>query len=59
MFYASRRVAGISLGGLWRHGEFLKLWTGQTISQFCTQVNQLAIALTAALVLDATPAVMG
>ena len=59
MFYASGRVAGMRLGGLWRHSEFLKLWTGQTISQFGTQVSQLAIPLTAALVLNASPAEMG
>jgi MFS family permease len=59
MFYASARVSGIRLGGLWRHNEFLKLWTGQTISQFGTQVSQLAIPLTAALVLNASPVQMG
>ncbi len=41
-------------GGLWRHGDFLKLWTGETISQFGTQISQLAIPLTAILVLDAS-----
>jgi MFS family permease len=52
-----RRI--ISFGGLWRNGEFVKLWTGQTISQFGTQVSALAIPLTAALVLNASPAQMG
>ena len=41
-------------GGLWRHGDFLRLWTGETISQFGSQISQLAIPLTAILVLDAT-----
>jgi MFS family permease len=41
-------------GGLWRHRDFLRLWTGETISQFGSQVSQLAIPLTAILVLDAT-----
>jgi MFS family permease len=41
-------------GGLWRHGDFLKLWSAETISQFGTQVSQLAIPLVALLVLDAT-----
>jgi MFS family permease len=59
LFYASGRVRGIRFEGLWRHPEFLKLWTGQTISQFGTQVSQLAIPLTAALVLTASPAEMG
>ena len=41
-------------GGLWRHGDFLRLWTGETISQFGSQISQLAIPFTAILVLDAT-----
>ena len=40
--------------GLWRHGDFLRLWGGQTISQFGTQIGQLAIPLAAILVLDAS-----
>jgi MFS family permease len=40
--------------GLWRHGDFLRLWGGQTISQFGTQVSQLAIPLAAILVLEAS-----
>ena len=41
-------------GGLWRHGDFLKLWSGQTVSQFGTQISQLALPLVAVLVLDAS-----
>jgi MFS family permease len=41
-------------GGLWRHGDFLKLWSAETISQFGTQVSFLAIPLVAIIVLDAT-----
>jgi len=41
-------------GGLWRHPDFLKLWSGQTISQVGTQVSGLALPLAAILVLDAT-----
>ena len=41
-------------GGLWRHGDFLKLWSAETISQFGTQVSQLALPLVAILVLDAS-----
>src|SRR4030088_911667 len=59
MFYASRPMRGISFGGLWRHPEFVKLWTGQTISRFGSEISQLAIPLAAALVLDASPAQMG
>jgi MFS family permease len=41
-------------GGLWRHGDFLKLWSAETISQFGTQVSQLALPLVAILVLEAS-----
>ncbi|MBA2742597.1 MAG: MFS transporter [Actinobacteria bacterium] len=41
-------------GGLWRHRDFLKLWSAETISQFGTQVSQLALPLVALLVLDAS-----
>ena len=41
-------------GGLWRHRDFLKLWSAETISQFGTQVSQLALPLAALLVLDAS-----
>jgi MFS family permease len=41
-------------GGLWRHPDFLKLWSAETISQFGTQVSVLALPLVALLVLDAT-----
>src|SRR5262249_13161980 len=40
--------------GLWRHGDFLRLWSGQTISQFGSQISQLAIPLAAIIVLDAS-----
>src|SRR5438105_11611746 len=60
MFYASGPMRGIARpGGLWRHPEFVKLWTGQTISRFGSEISQLAIPLAAALVLDASPAQMG
>ncbi len=41
-------------GGLWRHGDFLKLWSAETVSVFGSQVGQLAMPLVAILVLDAT-----
>jgi MFS family permease len=41
-------------GGLWRHGDFLRFWSAQTISQFGSQVSQLALPLAAILVLDAS-----
>ena len=45
--------------GLWHHPDFLKLWAGQTISLFGSQVSLLALPLAAALTLGATPAQMG
>lgn len=45
--------------GLWRHPEFLKLWAGQTVSVFGSQITFLALPLTAIIVLDATPAQIG
>jgi MFS family permease len=42
-------------GGLWRHPDFMKLWTGQSLSEFGSQVSQLAIPWIAAVGLDASP----
>src|SRR6266571_9264334 len=48
------------LGGrLWRDGEFLKLWSGQAISEVGSQVSLLALPTVAILVLDATPFQVG
>src|SRR5262245_26203299 len=49
----------LQLTGLWRHPDFLKLWIGQTISLFGSQITALALPLTAVLTLQATPAQMG
>lgn len=40
---------------LWRQRNFLLLWSGQTISQFGSQVTIWALPLTAVLVLHASP----
>jgi MFS family permease len=42
-------------GGLWSHPDFVKLWTGQSISEFGSQVSQLAIPWLAAVDLNASP----
>jgi MFS family permease len=42
-------------GGLWRHGDFLKLWSAETISQLGSQVGQLALPLVAVITLDSSP----
>lgn len=44
---------------LWRHGNFLKLWSAQTISQFGDEITQLALPLVAILTLEATPFQIG
>jgi MFS family permease len=45
--------------GLWRHRDFLKLWSAQTVSQFGSQISALAIPLVAIVVLQATALQMG
>jgi MFS family permease len=42
-------------GGLWSHPDFLKLWTGQTISEFGSQISALAIPLLAVVSLHVSP----
>jgi MFS family permease len=44
-------------GGLWEHPDFLKLWTGQSISELGSQISQLAIPIVAAIALHASPLV--
>src|SRR3989454_6534603 len=46
-------------GLLWRHPDFLKLWAGETVSQFGTQVTFLAVPTVAILVLHAGPFQVG
>jgi MFS family permease len=49
------RRLGRPSGGLWGHADFLKLWTGQSISEFGSQISQLAIPWLAAVGLHASP----
>ncbi len=44
---------------LWRHGNFVKLWSAQTISQFGDEITGLALPLVAILTLEATPFQIG
>jgi MFS family permease len=46
---ATRRKAN-----LWRHPDFMKLWTAETISQFGTQVTLLGLPLIAIILLKAS-----
>jgi Na+/melibiose symporter-like transporter len=44
---------------LWRHQDFRRLWIGDTVSQFGTQLSQLALPVLAVTVLHAGPRDMG
>ena len=46
-------------GNLWRHGDFLRLWLADTVSQLTRQVTGLALPTVAVLLLDVTPLQMG
>jgi len=39
---------------LWRHGDFMRLWSAETVSQLGTQITLLAMPLAAVLVLHAS-----
>src|SRR5436853_695725 len=45
--------------GLWRNGDFIKLWAGQTISNIGSGITGVALPLTAVLILAASPVQMG
>ena len=45
--------------GLWGHHDFLKLWSGETVSLLGDQFTGLAFPLTAVLILHASPGQMG
>src|SRR5882762_4494644 len=63
--YTARRFSTAStdrpmqLDGLWRHKDFVRLWSSLTITHFGGQITFLALPLTGALLLDATPLEMG
>jgi MFS family permease len=54
-----KRKIGRSFHGLWRNPEFMKLWMSLTITSLGAQVTNLALPLTAAVLLQATPWQMG
>jgi hypothetical protein len=43
-----------SKGKLWHHGDFLRFWAGDTITQFTGQISGLAFPTIAAVTLEAT-----
>jgi MFS family permease len=46
--------APLRRGGLWHHLDFRRLWIGETVSQFGTQITFLALPLVAILVVHAS-----
>jgi MFS family permease len=48
------------LGGeLWRHGDFLRLWSAQAVSAFGARITREGLPLAAVMTLDAEPAQLG
>jgi MFS family permease len=54
-----QRKFGQLFRGLWRNPEFVKLWASLTVTSFGAQITNLALPLTAAVLLQATPWQMG
>lgn len=46
-------------GRLWRHGDFLKLWTAQAVSSFGARITREGLAFAAVMSLGAAPAQVG
>ncbi|HEX8099708.1 MAG TPA: MFS transporter, partial [Actinomycetota bacterium] len=44
---------------LWRHSDFVRLWSGETISLIGTQVTLLALPLIAIVILRTNPFQVG
>jgi MFS family permease len=53
------RLVRRQLHGLWRLQDFRRLWLSLTVTSFGAQITNLALPLTAALLLHATPLQMG
>ena len=53
------RLVRRNLRGLWRLPDFRRLWLSLTVTSFGAQITNLALPLTAALMLHATPLQMG
>ena len=46
-------------GNLWKHWDFLKFWTGDTVTQFTGQITSLALPTVAVLTLQVTAVQLG
>lgn len=51
---AAEKRPGEPRGSLLRHGNFLRLWAGQTISEMGSSITQLALPLTAVVIIRAS-----
>jgi predicted MFS family arabinose efflux permease len=51
-------MPGVKPPSLFWHADFLKLWTGETISEFGSKVGGVAVSFLAVIALHATPAQM-
>jgi MFS family permease len=58
-FNTNDAATGTPRRSLWRHADFLKLWTGQTISELGSRITRDGVPMAAVLVLGAAPAQMG
>lgn len=47
------------MANLWRHADFLKLWSAQAVSAFGSRITREGLPLAAVLTLDATPTQLG
>lgn len=56
---AAAAPTGVATGGLWRHGDFNRLWAGQTVSIVGSGVTELALPSLAVLQLHASPLQVG
>ena len=56
---AGRAAPRMRGGTLWRNGDFLKFWAGESVSLLGTQVTTLALPLTAVITLHSGPETLG
>jgi len=52
-------IVDVTDRSLWRHSDFLKLWTGQTVSELGSVVTRTALPIVAVVTLHATALQMG
>ncbi|WP_128896069.1 MFS transporter [Longirhabdus pacifica] len=49
----------VNVNGLWKNADFMKFWTGETLSMFGTQLTAIALPILAAVTLNANAMQMG